>query len=162
MSRAIWVVVEHWKGQVSPVTRELIGRARELANGAGGGVTALVLAAESDVLAGELGGLGVDAACCVSSPELRQYRTRPYVEAAAAVIGKSSPMVVLVGATTNGREFAASLAAALDTGIAPDATEVEFAGEQIVARRPVYGGRLLEVVTSTGDGPWIVSVRPRA
>lgn len=162
MSKDIWVVVEHWKGQVSPVTRELIGRARTLADGAGGNVQALVLAADADALAGQLGGLGVDGACCVSSPELTRYRTRPYVDAAAAVIRKSTPMAVLVGATTNGREFAASLAAALDAGIASDCTEVDFADGGIVAKRPVYGGRLLEVVESSGSGPWIVSVRPRA
>lgn len=162
MSKDIWVVVEHWKGDVQPVTREVIGRARELADAAGGQVGALVLAENAEGLAGKLAGLGVNEAICVSSPELARYRARPYVEAALAVIGRRSPMVVLVGATMNGREFAASLAAALDRGIAADCTELDWVSDKFVAKRPVYGGRLTEIVEFTDAGPWIVSLRPRA
>jgi electron transfer flavoprotein alpha subunit len=162
MSKELCVVVEHWKGKVQPVTREVLGRARALADAAGGKVTALVLAENASAIAAGLAGLGVDEAVCVSSPELKRYRTRPYVEAAGAVLEKRAPLTVLVGATMNGREFAASLAARLDRGIAADVTEVELAGDKLVARRPVYGGRLMEVVEWAGDGPWIASVRPRA
>jgi electron transfer flavoprotein alpha subunit len=155
-----WVVVEHWKGEVRPVTREIIARAKELADG--GKVVALVLGADAPAVAAKLAGLGVDEAVCVSSPELEKYRARPYVEAAAAVIRKRQPGAVLVGATTNGREFAASLAAALDTGIAADCTEIDGAADSLTARRPVYGGRLLEKVEFRGDGSRVASIRPRA
>ncbi|HMB68406.1 MAG TPA: electron transfer flavoprotein subunit alpha/FixB family protein, partial [bacterium] len=75
---------------------------------------------------------------------------------------KRQPGAVLVGATTNGREFAASLAAALNTGIAADCTEIEGTADALLARRPVYGGRLLEKVEFGGDGTHVASVRPRA
>jgi electron transfer flavoprotein alpha subunit len=162
MSKDIWVVVEHWKGEVHPVTRELIARARELAANTGGGVTALVLAEDAEAVAGKLAGLGLDGAIGVASPELRRYRARPYVEVAGALIAKHAPMAVFAGATTNGKEFAGSLAARLDTGVAADCTEIDWAGDHLVARRPVYGGRLLEVVEPAGSGTWVVSVRPRA
>ncbi len=162
MSKELCVVVEHWKGDVQPVTREVIGRARQLADAAGGTVTALVLAENAGDVAGKLAGLGVDEAVCVSSPELKRYRVRPYVEAAGAVLQQRAPMAVLVGATMNGREFAASLAAHLDCGIAADVTEVDLDGDQLVGRRPVYGGRLMEVVQWEGQGPRVASVRPRA
>jgi len=162
MSKDIWVVIEHWKGDVHPVGRELIARAKELSGAAGGGVSALVLAEDAAAVAGKLGGLGLDGAVCISSPELRQYRTRPYVEAAGAVIARHQPAAVFVGATTNGREFAASLAAMLDAGIAPDCTEVACEGGKFSARRPVYGGRLLESLEPAGDGTWIVSIASRA
>jgi electron transfer flavoprotein alpha subunit len=84
------------------------------------------------------------------------------VEAAAAVIPARSPAAILVGATMNGREFAASLAAALGCGIAADCTEIEWKDGKLVGRRPVYGGRLLEVVEWSVDAPWIASIRPRA
>jgi electron transfer flavoprotein alpha subunit len=161
-SKDFWVVVEHWKGDVRPVTREVASRARELAGAGGGKVRALILAADAPAIAAKLGGLGVDEAVCVSSPELARYRARPYVEAAAAVIRKRQPGAVLVAATTNGREFAASLAACLGAGIAADCTEIDGAADALTARRPVYGGRLLEKVEWTGSGPRIASVRPRA
>jgi len=157
-----WVVVEHSEGQVLPVTRELAGRARELAEGSGGKASALVLGDASEALAGQLAGLGFAEAICVSAPELAQYRPRPWVEAAAAVIRARSPQVVLVPATTDGREMSASLAAALDCGIAADVTEVSVEGGKPAAKRPVYGGRLVETVEFTADAPWICSVRPKA
>jgi electron transfer flavoprotein alpha subunit len=161
-TKDFWVVVEHWKGEVRPVTREIVARARALATAGGGRVTALVLAADAPAIAARLGGLGVDEAVCVSSPELARYRARPYVEAAAAVVKKRQPGAVLVGATTDGREFAASLAACLETGIAADCVEIDGAADALVARRPVYGGRLLESVEWAGSGPRVASIRPRA
>ena len=98
----------------------------------------------------------------MSAPELAQYRPRPWVEAAAAVIRARSPQVVLVPATTDGRELSASLAAALDCGIAADVTEIAVEDGKPTAKRPVYGGRLVETVEFTADAPWICSVRPKA
>lgn len=161
MSNDIWVVVEHWKGDVHPVTRELVARAKELSDRTGGGVTALVLAEDASGVAGKLGGLGLDAAVGVASPELKRYRTRPYVEAAGVVLEKHSPKAVLVGATTDGQEFAASLAARLGVGVAADCSEIDWVDDHFVARRPVYGGRLLEVLEPAREGTWVVSVRPR-
>jgi electron transfer flavoprotein alpha subunit len=161
-SKDFWVVVEHWKGDVRPVTREVAGRCRALADASGGRAVALVLAEDAAAVAGHLGGLGLDEAVCISSPELARYRARPYVEAAGAVVKKHGPGHVLVGGTVSGREFAASLAAYLDTGVASDCVELEWSGDGLVGKRPVYGGRLLQTVQWTGDGPRVASVRPRA
>jgi electron transfer flavoprotein alpha subunit len=94
--------------------------------------------------------------------KVHRYRPRPYVEAAASVIRKRPPAAVLVGATINGREFAAMLAANLGVGIASDCLEVEWTDQGLAARRPVYGGRLLESVRWTSEGTAVASVRPRA
>jgi electron transfer flavoprotein alpha subunit len=162
MSNEIWVVVEHWHGEVRPVTRELLARAAALAKAASSRVVALVLAKDARAIAARLGGLGADEAVCVSHPELERYRPRPYVAAAADVVRKRAPGAVLVGATMNGREFAASLAASLGAGIASDCLEVDWADGGLTACRPVYGGRLLERVRWRATGPAVASVRPRA
>ncbi|MCA9751798.1 MAG: hypothetical protein KC591_06380, partial [Gemmatimonadetes bacterium] len=98
-----WVVVAEEHGTVKPVTRELCARAAELAGAAGGKVSALVLSDRGEEINQQLAGLGVAQAICVNSPELRRYRTRPWVDAAAAAVRAHSPKVVLVPATTNGR-----------------------------------------------------------
>jgi electron transfer flavoprotein alpha subunit len=158
----MWVIAEHWDGEIRPITRELAALARTLADASGGRSVVLVLGEEARGLAGQLGGLGIDAAVCVSSSELKDYRARPWVEAAGGVLRKSEPAAVLVGASTDGRELAASLAAHLDLGIAPDCTEVEWVDGKLAARRPVYGGRLLETIEWPGGSAAVVSVRPRS
>ena len=162
MAKDLCVVVEHWKGEERPVARELLKRARSLADEGGGRVVALVLGHEPEGIAARLGGLGADEALCVASPELARYRPRPWVEAAAAVVKDRGFAGILVGATTNGKEFAGSLAAALGAGIAADCTEIAWKDGKLVARRPVYGGRLLETVEFVGEGAHVCSVRPRA
>lgn len=160
-TKDVWVVVEHWKGQERPVTRELLKRAREIAGESGGRVVALVLGDRPEAVAQRLGALA-DEALCLASPELARYRARPWVDASAAVAKERAPAGILVGATTSGKEYAASLAAALGAGIAADCTEVAWRNGKLAARRPVYGGRLMETVEFTGNGPDICSVRPRA
>lgn len=161
-SKDFWIVVEHWKGEIRPVTREVAARARSLADAAGGRVTALVMGRDARALAGKLGGLGLDEAVCVSSEELARYRVRPYVEAAAPILRKREPGAVLVGGTPAGSEFAASLAAALEAGIASDCLEVDWADGKLLARRPVYGGRLTQTLEWTDGGTRFVTIRPRA
>jgi electron transfer flavoprotein alpha subunit len=158
----LWVVVEHWQGEVRPVTREIARRAKELAGATGGRVVALVLARDAKEIAPKLAGLGIDRVVGISSPELTRYRTRPFADAAAAAVRAHGPLLVLVGATVNGKEFAASLGAALDAGVASDCTELELEGGSLRARRPIYGGRLLETMEWASPAPAIVSIRPRA
>jgi electron transfer flavoprotein alpha subunit len=161
-TKEFWVAIEHWKGEVLPVSRELLARSRELADAAGGRVVALALGADTKPLAPKIAGLGVDEMISVDHAELLRYRPRPFVEAAGGVISKRRPEAVLVGATVNGREFAAALAAHLDLGVAADCTGIEWEDGKIVGRRPVYGNRLIESVEWLKEGPRIASVRPRA
>ena len=161
-SNDIWVIVEHSNGEARPVSRELAALAKSLAAKVSGKCVALVLGENPREIASKLGGIGFDRALVVSSPELAQYRTRPFVDAAAAVIRKETPFAILTGATVNGRELSASVAAALDAGIAADCTEIEIANGKLLARRPIYGGRLLESVEWAASAPAIASVRPRA
>ncbi|MDP6461071.1 MAG: electron transfer flavoprotein subunit alpha/FixB family protein [Gemmatimonadota bacterium] len=162
MSKDIWVVAEHWKGVVQPVTREVLGLGRTLADSSGGSLTALVLAEDAAAVVPGLSGLGVDGVIAVSAPELKRYRARAYVEAAGTLVGKAEPLAVLVGATANGHEFAASLGARLGAGVAADCVSVEVGESGVQAVRPVYSGRLLETVEWPGGGPAVISVRPKA
>ncbi len=161
-SNEFWVVVEHWKGDVRPVTRELLGRARQLADAAGGRVIALAMGADTAPLAAKIQGLGVDEMVGVDHPELAKYRAHPYVEATRQAIEGRAPVALLVGATVDGHEFAASLAAAIGAGIGADCTEVDWTDGAVIAKRPVYGGRLTDTVEWTNGGPAVVSIRPRA
>ncbi len=161
-TKDLWVVVEHENGEERPVARELLKRAREIANEAGGRVVAVIPGDAPEKVAARLGGLGADEALCLASPELAAYRTRPWVEAVAVAARERGPGGILVGATTEGKEFGASLAAALGAGIAADCIEVSWSGGKLAASRPVYGGRLLEAVEFAADGPNVCSVRPRA
>jgi electron transfer flavoprotein alpha subunit len=79
----------------------------------------------------------------------------------AAVIEKESPAVVVLGASTQGKDLAARLAARLNAGLAQDCIAVRTEGGSIVATRPMYGGKVIAEVALSGS-PQIVAIRPNA
>jgi electron transfer flavoprotein alpha subunit len=68
-------------------------------------------------------------------------------ELAAEAIGRAAqqekPKAVLVGATRNGREVAARLAAKLRLGCLSDATKLSVEGEMLVAERSAFAGKVV-------------------
>jgi electron transfer flavoprotein alpha subunit len=83
------------------------------------------------------------------------------VLAAAQLVEKSDAAVVLIGATSSGKDIAARLSARLNAPLAMDCVDVRLQGDQLVATRPMYGGKVLADVTLSGN-PAIVALRPRA
>jgi electron transfer flavoprotein alpha subunit len=67
----------------------------------------------------------------------------------AQLVKKSEPAVVLIGATSLGKDIAARLSARLDAPLAMDCVDVRLEGDQVVATRPMYGGKVLADVSLT-------------
>jgi electron transfer flavoprotein alpha subunit len=64
-----------------------------------------------------------------------------------------------MGATAQGKDLAARVAARLDAGLAMDCTSLTLEGTDLVAVRPIFGGKVLaEVMISTP--PQIAAIRP--
>ena len=61
----------------------------------------------------------------VADPVLNEYRTDPYCRVMTDVVNTYKPEIVLLGATTLGRDLAGAIATTLATGLTsfdPDAT----------------------------------------
>jgi electron transfer flavoprotein alpha subunit len=83
------------------------------------------------------------------------------IQAAAQLVAASDPAVVVIGATALGKDIAARLSARLNAPLAMDCVDVRVEDDQIVATRPMYGGKVLADVSLSGS-PAIVAIRPRA
>ncbi len=159
----VWIVVEYDKKGVSHVALELLGKGRELADKLGSRLAALVLGESVSHLADDLFAHGADVAYVVEHPALKKYRTDPYVETAAQLIRKHKPEVVLMGATTTGRDFAGALAAEIDTGLTADCTglEIDAATRNLVQTRPAFGGNIMAEIVCRRHRPQMSTVRPK-
>jgi len=74
-----------------------------------------------------------------------------------------TPRSVVAGATAFGRDLCARLSARLRSGYVADAVELSRAGDgDLLAVRPVLGGKAYAEVAFRGTGPRVVSVRPNA
>jgi electron transfer flavoprotein alpha subunit len=75
------------------------------------------------------------------------------------IVTNSDPRILLLGASSQGKDVAARLGARLDVGLAMDCIAVRLDGEVFVATKPMYGGKVLAEVAVDGV-PQIAAIRP--
>ncbi len=163
MSNEIWVYIERTaQGEIVGVSRELLGKARELADASGASVGALILGASVGDVPAAAFSYGADKAYLVDDGALTHYTTDGYVGTAAALAKKYQPMLILTGASFQMRDFSAALAAELDTGVVADATSVSITGGVVSAVRSSHGGNVINTLTFAAGKPAVVSVRKQS
>ncbi|KAA1056259.1 electron transfer flavoprotein subunit alpha/FixB family protein [Azospirillum argentinense] len=164
--KGIWVIVEQERGSVHSVSWELVGEARKLADKLGVEVGAVVLGADSpelNAICGDAFTYGADVVYKVTNPVLADYRTDPYTRVMTDVVNTYKPEIVLLGATTLGRDLAGAIATTLATGLTADCTELDIYmdNRSLAATRPTFGGTLLCTIQTLAYRPQMATVRPR-
>lgn len=157
----VYVFVEQRDGQVQKVAIELLGKARELADSLNEKVVAVLLGYEIADKAQELIAYGADVVLCADSKELVQYVTEPYAQAITQVVHERKPSIVLIGATTIGRDLGPRLSARLETGLTADCTGLDISDDRdLLMTRPAFGGNLMATIVCKDHRPQMSTVRP--
>ncbi len=131
--KGVWVFVEHERGATHPVSWELLGEARKLADQLGVEVGAVVLGAPGPAIrraCDEAFCYGADVCYLIENPVLASYRNEPYTKGLTHLVDKYQPEIVLLGATTLGRDLGGSIATTLATGLTADCTELDHRSGQ--------------------------------
>ncbi len=160
--RGVWVMAQQEAGGLHPVSLELLGKARELAEHLGQDVSALLLGDRVEPLVGALFAAGAQQVHLVEHPALAGYRTLPFSRAAAQVIQSQKPEILLVGATPMGRDLAPRLARRLGLGLTADCTGLEIDAQERILRqtRPAFGGNVMATIVGRYSRPQVATVRP--
>lgn len=157
----VYVFIEQREGVVQKVAIELLGKARELADSLNEKVVALLLGYEISGQAQELIGYGADKVLCADERELLQYNTEPYAQAITQIVNEYKPAVVLIGATTIGRDLGPRLSARLTTGLTADCTGLAISDDRdLLMTRPAFGGNLMATIICKEHRPQMSTVRP--
>lgn len=162
--QGVWVFVEHDRGHVHPVSWELMGEARKLADKLGVTVAGVLLGGPDeplDAYAREAYAYGADRCYVVRDAVLEGYRNEPYTKGLTDLVNTYQPEILLLGATTMGRDLAGSVATTLGTGLTADCTELNIDGRALAATRPTFGGSLLCTIMTLAYRPQMATVRPR-
>jgi electron transfer flavoprotein alpha subunit len=164
MSNEIWVLMEKARHQdtIAAISRQLLGKGRELASATGTQLAALILGSEVGVLAERAFAYGADKAYLVDDAALAHYTSDGLVGVACALARKYAPALILSGSSFQMRDFSAALAAELGVGIAADATDVRIEGQTISAVRPSHGGNVVNTLVFGAGRPVVVSVRKQS
>jgi electron transfer flavoprotein alpha subunit len=164
--RGVCVFVEHEHGHIHPVSWELIGKGRELANKLQAELAGIVLGApghEVRALCDEAIFHGADLCYLMQDPVLKDYRNQPYTKAMTELVNTFTPEVLLLGATSQGRDLAGSVATTLLTGLTADCTglDIDTSDRSLLSSRPTFGGSLMCTIVNLNTRPQMATVRPR-
>ena len=157
----VYVFVEQREGVLQNVALELLSKARELADALNEKVYAMLLGHNLSTQAQECIAYGADTVLRVDAPELATYTTEPYAQAIYQIITENKPSIVLIGATTIGRDLGPRLSARVETGLTADCTGLEI-GEDggLLMTRPAFGGNLMATIVCKEHRPQMSTVRP--
>lgn len=159
-ARDILVVSEFDGSKLHPVTLELIGKGREMADQISGNL-GCVLIGQGIAHYGEyVLDYGVDKAFVFDHKELEHFRIEPYTNGVEQVIRDFNPAVVLFAATPIGRSLAPRVAARCRTGLTADCTTLEVRSKgELVQIRPAFGGNIMAQIITPKHRPQMATMR---
>lgn len=153
----VLVVAETRRGEVRPVTLELIAAGAELKEAGAGELNVVVTAAEPAKLTPGLSALDVDKILTVTSSN-DEFDSRIAASALAGVIEELDPEVVLAAHSIDSMGFLPAVAIQLNSGFAADVVSVNWDGE-ITARRGAYGDKLISDLRFPTGKPVLATLR---
>ncbi|MBN1642316.1 MAG: electron transfer flavoprotein subunit alpha [Anaerolineae bacterium] len=161
--QGVWFWVEQFEGQAGSISWEMAGKGRELADQLGVSLTACVLGDGVAHIAQEAVSYGADRVFLVDDPTLRVYRTDPYAAVMVDLVERYQPEVLIMGASSRGRDLAGSIATRLVTGLTADCTALEIDPEtrQLRQTRPAFGGNIMATILCPNHRPQMATVRHR-
>lgn len=167
-NREVWVFIEQEEGRIAPVSLELLGKARELADRLGGRVCGLLLGEGVASLTQQLIHYGADLVLLADHAELAFYRTLPYARVAIDLVRERRPYIFLLGATPVGRDLAPRIASAVSAGLTADCTDLQIGDYERQGRvyhdllyqiRPAFGGNIIATIVTPDGQPQMATVR---
>ncbi|MGQ9860118.1 MAG: electron transfer flavoprotein subunit alpha/FixB family protein [Thermodesulfobacteriota bacterium] len=160
MAQGVLVVVEQRNGAIRKVSWEVLSEGKRLADQLGQEMAAVLMGGEGiSALAEDLGQWGASRVFVAEHGELAQYRTNPYTRVVVDVARQMEPQIILMGASSTGKDLAPRVAARLGVGLLSDCVGFELQNGTLVGRRPMYAGKLYAYVACKAV-PQIATARP--
>lgn len=158
----VWVIGEVIEGKVHPVTLELIGEGKNLAEKINKKLIVVIVGHKIREDVKKLLNYGVDRIYYIEHELLKEFNTEAYSVSISNIINEKKPEIVLVGATSIGRDIAPRIAAKLGTGLTADCTKLEIDEKdgKLLQTRPAFGGNLMATIICPKNRPQMSTVRP--
>jgi electron transfer flavoprotein alpha subunit len=159
MPQGVLAITEQRDGVFRKISFEAVSEGRRIADGLGTDLCAVILGSGIEGIAGELQKYGADKILVADDPGLADYTTSAYTNVIADLVQSADPAVIVLGASAQGKDLSARLAARLDAGLAMDCTGVKVDGGNLTCTRPMFGGKIFADV-EFDSAIQIVAVRP--
>ncbi len=138
---AVWVITESRDANLQPVSLQLIGKARQLADELQVPVEVVLLGDHFSELTGQLIAVGADTVYLAESPALEMYQAELYTKIICGLATEKKPEIILLSSTFIGRELAPIMAARLETGLTAHCIDLVLREDGVLDQQiPAYGG----------------------
>lgn len=174
----VMIIAEHILGELQPVTLELLGAGRYLADKLGATLSTVLMGYNVGDMPERLIHHGADVVYLADHPDLYTYRTLTYRRVMCDFLDSLAipPHIVLLGSTTTGRDLAPRIAAHFETGLTADCTELDVGQYEhkskldpnkvglyencLYAIRPSFGESLKARILGPWKNPQMATTRP--
>jgi electron transfer flavoprotein alpha subunit len=159
MQRDVLVVTEHWGSEVETITCQMLAKGRELADGLGGQLLALVMGYEPGRVTETLRDKGMDKILVVDDPALRQAGAELQAHVVSEIARRTESRLVLIGYSLVGMELAPAVAARLGVPAVTNCISVELRDGALVVTRPLFDGTMHAQIVLEENGPAVVAIQ---
>ncbi len=161
--QGVSVYIEQRNGKIAPVSLELLGVGRELADKLGIELAGILIGNNVKHLTDTLFEYGADIVYLTEDSVFDQYRSEAYQYGVVNIVRKYKPEILLFGATVIGRDLASTVATTLETGLTADCTrlDINLDTRLLEASRPAMGGNIMATILCKKERPQMASVRPK-
>lgn len=158
------------EGHIADVSLELCSKGRKLADELKVNLEAIVIGNKLNGIQKELTPFGVDTVYLADDKRLFPYTTLPHASILSKLLKEHQADIVLVGATSIGRDLAPRVASTLRCGLTADCTSLEI-GDHYVKKtdttyknllyqiRPAFGGNIVATIINPDMHPQMATVR---
>ena len=168
--KSVFVYCEVENQKVADISQELLSAGKRLAQKLGCPMEAIVFGAGLKDISDQIAPFGVDKIHVADDYRLEPFRTLPHAALATEILKKEDPQIILLGATSIGRDLAPRLASVLNCGLTADCTILDI-GDHFVKKekkeykdllyaiRPAFGGSIIANIINWEMHPQMATVR---
>ncbi|MBP5293370.1 MAG: electron transfer flavoprotein subunit alpha/FixB family protein [Clostridia bacterium] len=158
----IWTVSEFSGGALQPVSLELLGIGRQLADARQCELCAILFGSNTGESADLLIAHGADRVIVVDDPRLDAFNDELECNILERLVKKYKPETVLGPATHRGRALMPRLAGKLYTGLTADCTNLSIDPDNgdLLQTRPAFGGNIIATIRCSNHRPQMATLRP--
>jgi electron transfer flavoprotein alpha subunit len=159
--REIWVFGDYRNYFQNRVTLQLLAKANSLAPSINAEVCAILFGHGLDDFVAEYIAHGAQKIYVVEHKSLQNYSDQTYARLMEKLAKDYQPEIILVGATSFGKEFAPRVAKRLGTGLTADCIGLEITEDgHLLQIAPSFGGNLVAEIITPNHRPQLATVRP--
>ncbi|MDD5399076.1 MAG: electron transfer flavoprotein subunit alpha/FixB family protein [Dehalococcoidia bacterium] len=160
-NKGILVVGEAAEGKLLPITAEILGAGRKLADELKEPLCCIIIGAGLGDTGKAAVAAGADKVFLADDAQLKDYENSTYMQVMEKAVAELAPKIIIMGQTANGRDLAPRLAFKLGVSAVMDCLELAIDGGKLQCTRPVYGGNAKAIFTSDAF-PQIATLRVKA